>query len=100
MKRAIMIEERDNVATATSDIEPGEEVEVISPSGEVAMRVRASEAIPFGHKLALRDIAPGEDMVKYGERIGVASRSIGAGCWVHTHNLESLVRPTDCGGAP
>jgi altronate dehydratase small subunit len=98
VKRAIQVDERDNVATATSDIGPGEEVEVISPSGAVAVRLRASEQIPFGHKLALREVGPGEEVIKYGERIGLASRPIRAGDWVHVHNLESLIRPAEDGG--
>jgi altronate dehydratase small subunit len=98
VKRAIQIDERDNVATATSEIGPGEEVEVISPSGAIAMRLRASEPISFGHKLALRDVGLGKEVIKYGERIGLASRPIRAGDWVHIHNLESLIRPAENGG--
>lgn len=98
MKRAIMMDDMDNVATATSEIEPGEEVEIISPSGTIAMRLRVSEPIPFGHKIALKDINPGKEIIKYGERIGVASKPITAGAWVHTHNLESLIQPTPIEG--
>lgn len=98
MKRAIMIDEGDNVATATSEIEAGEEVEIIAPSGATAKRLRALEPIPFGHKIALKDIGPGEEVMKYGERIGVASRPITAGAWVHTHNLESLIQPAPIEG--
>lgn len=100
MKRAIMMDEGDNVATATSEIGCGEEVEVTSPSGDMVMRIRASEAIPFGHKIALRDIGPGGYVIKYGERIGVASTPITAGAWIHTHNLESLIKPTPLEGRP
>ncbi len=93
-----MIDEGDNVATATSEIEAGDEVEIISPSGAIAMRLRALEPIPFGHKVALKDIGSGEEVMKYGERIGVASRPITAGAWVHTHNLESLIQPAPIEG--
>lgn len=98
MKRAIMIDEGDNVATAASEIEAGEEAEIISPTGAIAMRLRVLEPIPFGHKIALKDIDPGGEVMKYGERIGVASRPIKAGAWVHTHNLESLIQPAPIGG--
>ncbi|MEM2127246.1 MAG: UxaA family hydrolase [Candidatus Bathyarchaeia archaeon] len=100
MKKAIMIDERDNVATATSEIGAGEEVEIISPSGAVVMRLRVSEPLPFGHKVALKNISPGEEVIKYGERIGIASKPILAGAWIHTHNLESLIQPNPIEGRP
>ena len=40
-----------------------------------------------GHKYALRDIAEGENVVKYGMPIGHATRFIAKGEHVHTHNL-------------
>lgn len=94
MKKAVQIDERDNVATATSDVEEGEAVEVLSPEGVVIMRPKASDPIPFSHKLALVDLGNGDDVVKYGEIMGVASRRISAGEWVHTHNVESATVPT------
>ena len=42
----------------------------------------ALEAIPQANKIALRDLAEGEPLVRYGEVIGHASRSIAAGSWV------------------
>jgi altronate dehydratase small subunit len=94
VKKAVQIDERDNVATATSDVEEGEAVEVLSPEGVVIMRPEASDPIPFGHKLALVDLSKEDDVIKYGEIIGVASRRISAGEWVHTHNVESTTVPT------
>ena len=49
-----------------------------------------ADDIPFGHKFALRDIAQGELIIKYGEEIGVASRDIAQGTYVHVHNLDSM----------
>lgn len=94
MKKVVQIDERDNVATATSDVEEGEAVEVLSPEGVVIMRPDVSDPIPFGHKLALVDLGKEDDVIKYGEIIGVASRRISAGEWVHTHNVESATVPT------
>lgn len=45
--------------------------------------------IPAGHKVALREIKAGEDIVKYGFPIGTAKQDIPAGAWVHTHNVQS-----------
>jgi altronate dehydratase len=49
----------------------------------------ALEEIPASHKIALRDIAGGEEIIKYGEPVAVSTRAIKRGEWVHTHNLES-----------
>jgi len=89
MKKAILIDVKDNVATVTSDVEKSEEVEILSPQGDIPSRVRVAEKILFGHKLALKPFAKGADVIKYGEIIGAASASIAPGDWVHTHNVES-----------
>jgi altronate dehydratase small subunit len=47
-------------------------------------------AVPFGHKVALRDLAPDAPVIKYGETIGRATRAIAAGEHVHVHNIASL----------
>ena len=73
----------DNVATALRELEPGEVVEIDD------VRVIVSSRVPFGHKVALREIAPNEAVLKYGEAIGLAAGAIAAGEHVHTHNVES-----------
>lgn len=89
MKKAILIDMKDNVATVTSDVEMSEEVEILSPQGDITSRVKVAEKILFGHKLALKPFEQGTSVIKYGEMIGTASTSIGPGEWVHTHNVES-----------
>ena len=42
-----------------------------------------------GHKIAVRDVAPSEAVIKLGARIGHAMRAIRQGEWVHLHNLAS-----------
>jgi len=93
MGKAVQVDGRDNVATVTSDVSEGEVVEVLSPEGDI-LRLRALDDISFGHKIALTDLDQGEEVVKYGETIGIASRPIRAGSWVHTHNVESARVPT------
>lgn len=94
MAKAIQIDAKDNVATVTSDVEPSETVEVLSPEGEVITKPETTESIPFGHKIALIVLKRGDKVVKYGEVIGVASKPIQIGEWVHTHNVESATVPT------
>lgn len=42
-----------------------------------------------GHKYALRDIAEGENIIKYGSPIGHSTADIKKGEHVHTHNLKT-----------
>jgi altronate dehydratase len=83
VKPALVISERDNVATALEALEPGRRIVVD------AFEVTVRQAIPPGHKLALTDIAQGQPIVKYGSPIGLATADIPAGGHVHTHNLAS-----------
>jgi altronate hydrolase len=50
-------------------------------------QVRVSGLVPPGHKLAVRDIAAGAPVRRYGQIIGFASQAIRAGQHVHVHNL-------------
>ena len=86
LRAAFVIDRRDNVATALEALEPG----WIPLRGEAdAAEAEALEPVPAGHKLALRDIAEGEAVVKYGVRIGIATRAIRRGSWVHLHMMRS-----------
>ena len=94
VKKAIQIDEKDNVATTTGEVEAGEQLEVISPEGKVILKPKVAEPVPFGHKLAIKPIKNGENIVKYGEVIGVATQPIKSGAWVNTHNVSSARMPT------
>lgn len=85
---AIQINRKDNVATALRDLLKKERIVVGTEDGQIEMVVY--EAIIYGHKLALRDIALGEKILKYGEIIGQASSPIPTGTHAHVHNVESL----------
>ena len=86
MTNVIVLSERDNVATALSELRKGDEVKV--RNGEEGIVIR--QDIPFGHKFAIIDIRKGENVLKYGEVIGRATEAIGSGDHVHVHNIESL----------
>jgi altronate dehydratase len=83
MKAALVISDRDNVATALQPLENGRVLDLDSGS------ITVLEAIPPGHKIALRAIGAGEAVIKYGSPIGTASTAIAAGSHVHTHNVAS-----------
>jgi altronate dehydratase small subunit len=83
--RAFQIQPQDNVATMADDI-PGGAVEL---SGAAHGEISAREKISRGHKVAVRDIAAEEPVIKFGVRIGHATQPIPRGAWVHLHNLAS-----------
>ena len=89
MKRAIMMKSNDSVATALVNLETDDVVRVVSASQEVVEEITVTQAIPFGHKLAIRPVAKGEAVSKYGEVIGKASQDISPGDHVHIHNVQS-----------
>jgi altronate dehydratase small subunit len=89
MKRAIVMDVKDNVATALTGIESGDMVTVVSSSQNKVCEIKITEAIPFGHKLAIMAITKGDKVVKYGEPIGRASRDISLGDYVHINNVDS-----------
>lgn len=85
---AILIHEKDNVAVALRDIRQNEEIVIGKENSFFRMRVQ--EAIPFGHKFALRYLEKGETIIKYGEVIGRSTVTIPSGTHVHIHNVESF----------
>ena len=53
------------------------------------IKIKALDAIPIGHKVALLDIGNGDTVMKYGHSIGKAVSDIGKGHHVHVHNLKT-----------
>ena len=80
----IQINPADNVIVALSPLAKGAAV-AVPGVGEVV----AAEDIPQGHKMAVRAIAAGEDVVKYGLPIGHVTGDIQPGQWLHTHNVKT-----------
>ena len=87
MSDTVILHENDDVAIALRDLTEGQEVRVPAASGEIL--VKAAGDVPRGHKLAIRRVAQGQHVHKFGYSIGVAQADIPAGGWVHTHNIRS-----------
>lgn len=77
------IHENDNVAVAIETIPADTSVDVNGES------VVSNMEIPAGHKMALRDIRAGEQIIKYGCPIGNAKEDIKKGDWIHVHNVKT-----------
>lgn len=76
----LVLDPLDNVGVALSDL---------AVAQALIGNICATEPIPFGFKAAVRDIAAGEAVIKYGVAIGSATRAIVAGERVHIHNMQS-----------
>jgi altronate dehydratase small subunit len=85
--KAILIDTKDNVATAFQELSKGDSVTVALEGRETT--VKLLQDIPFGHKIALSPIALHQPVIKYGEAIGLATQPIEPGQHVHVHNMES-----------
>jgi len=84
--RALLhLDPRDDVAVALTSLAPGTAVE--AGGREIVTR----DEIPNGHKVALRDMAAGESVHKYGWPIGILTAGVAAGGHVHSHNLSTLL---------
>jgi altronate dehydratase small subunit len=85
--KAVVINEKDNVATAVTPMKNGSTVSVeVQGRGE---KIKILSDIPMGHKFALRGIDQNTDVIKYGEPIGRTTAAIAKGEHVHVHNVVS-----------
>ena len=88
-KSGLHVNPKDNVATLFSNgIEVGDEVIIRDKAGS-AETITSLSAIPYGHKMAVCDIENGSPIIKYGEKIGIATADIKRGEHVHVQNLDS-----------
>lgn len=87
-KIGIIANEKDNVATVVSSIEPGNYISIEIATSE-NLDIEAKNKIPSFHKVALVNIKKGDPIIKYGEIIGQATKDIYKGNYVHVHNVES-----------
>ena len=87
---ALMHESTDDVAVVIENVASGDDVKVVTLEGEDFGMVKATEDIPLGHKIALRDMGEGKDVIKYGRAIGRTRMDIAKGAHVHTQNVRSI----------
>jgi (2R)-sulfolactate sulfo-lyase subunit alpha len=71
------------------DVQAGDDITGWILDADESVSLRAVERVPFGHKIALRDIKAGEAVLQFGHSIGLAAAEIACGSHVHTHNLTS-----------
>jgi len=87
IKTAFVLDPSDTVATVLADVDAGDSVFLKGSNGAIV----ASTPVAFGHKIALAHIRENADIIKYGQKIGFATRDIQPGSWIHLHNMASAL---------
>jgi altronate hydrolase len=77
----LLLQPGDDVAIARTALAAGHQL--TTGDGRIVL----DDNIPSGHKCAVRRVATGDPVRKYGQVIGFATRPIEAGQHVHGHNL-------------
>lgn len=83
MTQILKINPADNVVVAIQPQQKGAQIEV---DGQV---ITILEDVPAGHKIAIRDLAAGENVIKYGFPIGHAREDKKAGAWMNENNIKT-----------
>lgn len=81
----IRINEADNVVVALTELKKGR---LLNVGGE---EIEVRSDVDRGHKVAIKDIPTGGNVIKYGYPIGKATCEIGKGEHVHVHNLKTAL---------
>ncbi len=87
-KVAMIIDKRDHVATCIAAIKSGEMVELML-NGRISKKIKATQKIPYAHKICVKAMKKGDQCLKYGLPIGSATKPIKVGDYIHVHNIES-----------
>ncbi len=81
---------KDNVGVIVIEgLKAGTDMHGVVTESDSTTRATANHAIPIGHKVALKDLAKGDTVIKYGEDIGIVVASAKAGDHIHVHNMKT-----------
>jgi len=86
-QQAVVVNPKDNVATALCHLEAGSTLQL--KVGERILKIKLRAPVPFGHKFSLTQIASGSSIIKYGEVMGISTKAIQLGDYVHVHDVIS-----------
>ena len=81
MRQVLILNPADNIAICLTDMQAGQEL------AQDNLKLTFKQMIPRGHKVSTCDIKKGDGIIKYGERMGHATKDITRGEHVHTHNV-------------
>lgn len=90
MIHVVLHDAGDTVAVAVVEgIKAGTQLEAWIMDEDKTLTVKAAQDIPIGHKVALKDMAVGDTVYKYGVDIGKVVAPIKAGEHAHVHNIKT-----------
>jgi len=82
--------EADSVGVmVVENIQAGQELTGWIMETDQTITVRSLDAVPLGHKIALKDLRSGDTVLKYGHDVGRAVADIRKGHHVHVHNMKT-----------
>ncbi|WP_311941612.1 UxaA family hydrolase [Enterococcus dongliensis] len=87
--KLLVMNSKDNVGMVLQDTEVDNQLMMVRDGGEVG-NISVISEIDIYHKVALQDIQKEDEIIKYGELIGVASKDIKKGEHVHVNNIRSV----------
>ena len=87
----IVLDPKDNVATALRDLAGPAIVSIANPDG-ARFDLEITGPIKLGHKVAILPIPQDTPAIKHGEPFGIATAPISPGAHAHVHNIISLSR--------
>jgi (2R)-sulfolactate sulfo-lyase subunit alpha len=88
--RALIHEAKDDVAVVIQDVAARDPIKIFTLEGTETGSVEAVEPIALGHKIAVRAVSQGKEVLEYGRPIGKATEDVAIGAHVHVHNLKSI----------
>ena len=86
----IIHDEKDNVGVVVIETtKKGQECNAWIMENDKTVKVNSTNEVPLGHKIALKDLAEGDTILKYGHDIGKVVKPIKKGDHVHVHNVKT-----------
>ena len=83
---ALVLNRADNIAVCLHDIAASTDIVVKNDQNTFVMKT--VDSINRGHKIAIKDMVMGEDIIKYAEKIGVSTKDVRKGAHIHVHNIR------------
>lgn len=86
----IVHDKNDTVGVVVvEDVQPGKDLTGWIMQTDETITLKALDAVPLGHKIALQDLKTGDTVLKYGHDVGRIVADAGKGHHVHVHNMKT-----------
>ncbi len=90
MIHCVLHDPRDSVAVVvTEGVKAGQQLTALILDDDRTISIACKADIPLGHKVALRDLAVGDTVIKYGVDIGKVVAAVSTGEHAHVHNIKT-----------